>query len=69
MSSFVRFVLKYKKEDTAFGDVARDILMDSGVNRAWGYKRFVKHLESMNASQRVYTLVEELKVKYEMGIF
>lgn len=65
MSSFVRYVLKFKQQDNAYGDVARDILDDPEVNRKWGYRSFVKHLEHRNASQRVYEIVSELKWNYD----
>jgi len=66
MSSFVRFILKHKKEDNGYGDIARDILMDREINRAWGYRSFVKHLEYRNACARVFDLVDELKARYDV---
>ena len=64
MSSFVRFVLLHKEIDDPVGDLARDILADPKVNRNWGYKRFVKHLEMMNASPRVFVIVDALEEYY-----
>lgn len=64
MSSFVRYILKAKKDNTPYGDVARDILDDSEINRKWGYRSFVKHLDKRRASQRVYELVDALWFEY-----
>ena len=64
MSSFVRFILQAKKDNTAYGDVARDILDDPEINRRWGYRSFVKHLDNRRASQRVYELVDALWWEY-----
>ena len=64
MSSFVRFILKASTHDTAYGDVARDIRDDPEVNRRWGYRSFIKHLDKRHASQRVYELVDALWWEY-----
>jgi len=73
MSSFVRFVLKYKKSDCAYGDVARDILQDENINRAWGYRTFKVYIENHhNASERVINLVDELielYIKNQAGLY
>jgi hypothetical protein len=65
MSSFVRYILKFKNDRNPYGDVARDILMDTEVNRAWGYRSFVRHLVKRNASQRVYEIVDDLHFQYK----
>ena len=73
MSSFVRFVLKYKKSDCPYGDVARDILQDENINRAWGYRTFKVYIENHhNASERVINLVDELielYIKNQAGLY
>ena len=58
MVSFVSYLLQFKDDDNAIGDVARDMMLDTGIRRSWGYKRLVKHLESMNACDRVYYVLE-----------
>lgn len=60
MSSFVRYILKFKDHNDMYGDVARDILDDPLVNRRWGYRSFVKHLVQRKASQRVFEIVDDL---------
>jgi hypothetical protein len=44
--SFVGYVLKHKRQDTALGDVARDIEVDGDINRRWGFRSLIKHLET-----------------------
>jgi hypothetical protein len=64
MSSFVRFILKFKHSDCARGDVARDIREDGQIKRTWGYRTFKKYLEERGACSRVMDLVEEMNVEY-----
>lgn len=64
MSSFVRFILKFKDDDSPYGDVARDVQMDPAVNRTWGYRSFAKHLVALGASQRVWDIVDDLARQY-----
>jgi hypothetical protein len=62
MSSFVRFALKHKNEDSAWGDVAKDIAMDEGVVRTWNWKRLEKYLdENRRVSARVQGILEEMR--------
>lgn len=65
MSSFVRYILKFKHHNDPYGDVARDILNDPEVNRKWGYRSFVKHLDARKASQRVFEIVDDLHDQYK----
>jgi hypothetical protein len=64
MSSFIRFVLKYKKSDCRFGDVARDMLEDPRINRRWGYRSTKAYLDTV-ACTRVMDIVEELHEEYK----
>ena len=67
MSSFVRFVLKYKKSDCAYGDVARDMLQDELINRAWGYRTFRIYLQNHhNVSDNILALIDELYDLYKL---
>jgi hypothetical protein len=67
MSSFVRFVLRYKKSDCAYGDVARDILEDEGIRRSWCFTTFSKHLEDHhNASEKVLNIIDELHALHKI---
>jgi hypothetical protein len=63
MSSFIRYVLKYKKSDCPYGDLARDILQDENIYRTWSYKIFKTYLqEHHNVNDTIITLVDELHV-------
>jgi len=67
MSSFIRFVLKYKKSDCVYGDVARDILQDEGINRSWCFTTFSKYLEDHHKpSEKVLTLIDELHALHKI---
>jgi len=46
--SFVCYVLKAKKEDSALGDVAREIMNDPAINRRWSYRGLYKYLDNRN---------------------
>lgn len=67
MSSFVRFVLKYKKEQSPWGDVARDMKQDTAINHNWNWWRFNKYLEENHSggSVRVYAILTEMRDAYE----
>ena len=64
MVSFVSYVLQFKDDDSAIGDVARDMMLDTGIKRSWGYKSLVKHLETMNACDRVYSVLEQAHERF-----
>jgi hypothetical protein len=63
MSSFVRFVLKYKKDDSAWGDIARDVAADSEIKRTWNWEAFKKHVED-KACASAWAVMEEMKEAY-----
>lgn len=66
MSSFVRFALKHKKDESAWGDVAKDIAMDEGIVRTWNWKRLEKYLdENRRVSARVQGILEEMRDAWE----
>ena len=69
----MRFVLKYKKSDCPYGDIARDILQDELINRTWGYRTFKIYIETHhNASERVMILIDELielYIKNQAGLY
>ena len=66
MSSFVRFVLKFKKEDSPWGDVAKDFAHEQcEIKHTWGYRTTKKYLEEFGATDRVLTIVEEMNDRYK----
>ena len=64
MVSFVSYVLRFKNDDSAIGDVARDMNLDTAVNKRWGYMTLVKHLLHMNASDRIYEILANARTGY-----
>jgi hypothetical protein len=64
MVSFVSYVLRFKNDDSALGDVARDIAMDTRINRRWGYTQLIVHLMRMNAVEAVYQILSDARVGY-----
>jgi hypothetical protein len=64
MVSFVSYVLRFRFDDTALGDVARDMMLDTGINKRWGYTKLISHLIRMNAVDRIYGILEQAKVAY-----
>ena len=65
MSSFVRYILKHKHQETPYGDVARDILADPNVKRNWSHRRLSKYLTEVGATQRVFELIDMLHWEYK----
>lgn len=67
MPSFVNFVLTFKNDHTAFGDVARDLAEDWCVKKSWGYKTLRKHIEKEHRPCDEFLVVlEELSVFYKL---
>jgi hypothetical protein len=67
MSSFVRFVLKHKHDDTPYGDLARDMIADPNIRRTWGVKTTKAYIEPL-ASVKVWAVLEELVEMYKRKI-
>ena len=65
MSSFVRFVLSFKKDDTPWGDVARDFNDDGSLVRTWGFRTTRKYLENRGACDAVMEIVDDINETYK----
>jgi hypothetical protein len=65
MSSFVRFVLKHKKDNTPWGDVARDVAADGRIQKLWNWKRFKTMMEAHIANESAWKALEEMAVAYK----
>ena len=65
MSSFVRFVLSFKKDDTPWGDVARDFVDDGDLVRTWGYRTTRKYLENRGACDDVMDIINDINETYK----
>ncbi len=64
MSSFVRFVMKFKKSECPFGDLARDMKEDANIRRTWGFRTTKKYLESRGACDRAMDALQSCNEAY-----
>ena len=64
MVSFVSYVLRFKNDGSAIGDVARDMAVDPAISKKWGYLTLIKHLLKMNAVERVYEILADTNTNY-----
>jgi hypothetical protein len=65
MVSFVSYVLKFKNEANACGDVARDMLQDPNINRRWGFRKLVAYLTTTHRpSANVLTVLSDLNHRH-----
>jgi hypothetical protein len=64
MVAFVSYILRFKNDNSAIGDVARDIEVDTNIKKTWGYTKLITYLIDMNVSERVYGILEEAKLVY-----
>ena len=66
MSSFVRYVLQHKNENTPWGDVAKDFAHPAcEIKHTWGYRTTKRHLEEQGAINSVMAIVEEMNERYK----
>ncbi len=63
--SFVNFVLSFRDDNTPWGDLARDMLEDTSLNRRFGYKKFKSYLQNYGADDVVLELLDELRTAYD----
>ena len=63
--SFVNYVLRFKDDDSALGDVARDMSCDPNIKKSWGYSKLMVYLIGMNATDRIYGILEEANQRYD----
>jgi hypothetical protein len=64
MVSFVSYVLSFKDDDSALGDVARDIFADKDIKKSWGFPRLISHLMHLNANENIYGILKEARQQY-----
>lgn len=68
MVSFVNYVLQFKKEDNAAGDVAREIDRDTLINKRYGYRRLVSYIiDNYNPNNEVLIILEDLYHRYKVN--
>jgi hypothetical protein len=66
MVSFVSYVLLFKNEYSAIGDIARDIEQDKKINKRFGYKRLVSYLLDINACNNALIAVDDAYEGYKI---
>ena len=66
MPGFVKYILSFKNEDSAWGDVAMDFAHEEcEVQQDWKYKQIKAHLEEKGACDRVMCIFEEMWEGYK----
>lgn len=60
---FSDYLKTFQNEDTPIGDLARDFIKSK--SRAKTYQGVYKHLEKNNADFIVFSILEEVKNKYD----
>lgn len=68
MVSFVSFLLTFKNDDSAIGDLARDAVMDIRINKRWGFNKFMNHLVELGACERARLVALEALDRYSRRI-
>jgi hypothetical protein len=51
MVSFVSFLTDFENEDSAIGDLAREVSHDTFINKRWGFNKFMDHIIFMGACE------------------
>jgi hypothetical protein len=57
--TFYMFLESHKDDDTARGDLVRDILDDTIICPSWGIRKIRKYFKEINVSDRIMYLLEE----------
>jgi len=65
MVSFISYILRFKNDSTPIGDIARDIAMDTRLNRRFGYKRVESYIIDMGASIGAIIALEDAHEAYK----
>ncbi len=68
MPGIVAYILGYVEEDSAYGDLARDMSVDAAVKKDWGYLRLRAHLIEMRATHAVLSILAALHSQYKNGV-
>lgn len=66
--TFCKFVIARRHDDTAWGDVARDVSADPDVEESWGYVKLRRHVELSRAVPVVIRILEEMHEAYLAGL-
>lgn len=66
--SFARYVMSFRHDNTAWGDVARDISADPNVEETWGWRRLHGHVAAAGGIPVVMRILEEMHRAYAMEL-
>lgn len=63
--SFVKYVLRFTKDASSWGDLARDVEMDPGVKPEWSAGELEAHIRGQTQWEPVLRTLDEMKVSYK----
>lgn len=63
--SFVKWVLRFKKEQSSWGDLARDVEVDPGVKPEWSTGELEAHIRGQTQWEPVLRTLDEMKLAYK----
>lgn len=63
--TFYMYLELHKDDDTARGDLSRDILMDINICPSYGIRKIRKYFKQINVSERIMYLLEEAYQDYQ----
>jgi len=63
--TFYMYLERLKDDDTAIGDLVRDILDDTIICPSWGIRKIRKYFKEINVSDRIMYLLEEAFIDYK----
>ena len=52
-------------DDTAIGDLARDILDDTNITPTWGIRKIRNHFKALRVNDHIMFLLEELYIDFK----
>ena len=63
--TFYKYLESLKRDDTAIGDLVRDILMDTNIYPSYGIQKMRRYFKNINAGERIMSLLEEAYQDYQ----
>jgi len=63
--TFYTYLTFISEDDTAQGDLARDILNDSNIDRSFGIREIRRYFKDICVSEHILYLLEETYLNYK----
>jgi hypothetical protein len=63
--TFYTYLESIQNDDTAIGDLVRDILMDTNIYPTYGIQKMRRYFKQIRASERIMYLLEEAYLDYQ----